>query len=110
MTDQSRTAEEIIEKVIRPCIQSHHGDIRIVSTGGDCAAVNLIGNCSGCPSADTGTRRFMEKVLTRELGRPFRVTIVNTVSDDLLDFARTILHGENSVNSGGRTETAARNR
>lgn len=86
-----KTVEQVVEEKIRPYIRSHRGDFRILDWDEDHMIIRYTGACSECPSAALGTRLYMERTLSEELGRAFHVEVAETVSDDLLDMARKIL-------------------
>ena len=44
--------EAVLESRVRPMLRSHGGDIRLVNWDGSTVVIELLGACSGCPSAD----------------------------------------------------------
>lgn len=92
--DKAEQIGEILKKQARPYLHSHGGDIRIAGIEGDTVAVELIGGCAGCPSADYETRSFIENVLQKEYSPEAKVDIIHPVDQKLLSFARRLLKGE----------------
>lgn len=93
----AKNVEQLMEEKIRPFIRSHHGDIRILEMHEDGMTIRYFGNCAECPSAELGTRLYIERTLNEELGKPFHVEVADTVSDDLLEMARKILFKDKKI-------------
>ena len=83
--------EAVLDRKIRPVLQSHGGEVKLTGYENGVAYVELLGACSGCPSADLGTKRLMEEILRAELPEVERE---HPVSESLLGFARQLLQGE----------------
>jgi len=70
-TDTEKTFEEKVKEVIeaiRPALQSHGGDIELVSTDDDkMVKVRLKGACSGCPGAQMTMRMGVERILKEKV-------------------------------------------
>lgn len=86
--------EAVLDRKIRPVLQSHGGEVKLTGYENGVAYVELLGACSGCPSADLGTKRLMEEILRAELPEVERVEAEHPVSESLLGFARQLLQGE----------------
>ena len=56
----------LMEEKIRPFIQSHGGDVQLIDFADGAVQLELSGACSGCPSADLGTKGFIENILCVE--------------------------------------------
>ena len=74
-------------------LREHGGAARLLDCADGVVSVELLGACSGCPSADLSTRGFIEDTLRAELPEVERVELMNAVSPELLEMARAILHG-----------------
>lgn len=86
--------EEVVEKLIRPQLKIHGGDIKINSIIDRKVRVTLTGNCCGCPSAQITTEEIVEEILKERLGYFIdRVILVNQVDEELLSFGKKILNG-----------------
>lgn len=62
--------EEILDRTIRPGLQSDGGDLEVVSAQNDEIRIAYQGACGGCPSAMTGTLDAIENILKHELSNP----------------------------------------
>ena len=83
--------EAVLDARVRPALQSHGGEVRLSRCGEGTVTVELLGACSGCPSADLSTRRFIEDALRSELPEVQRVALARSVSPELLDQAKRLL-------------------
>ncbi|MBN1585076.1 NifU family protein [Candidatus Uhrbacteria bacterium] len=50
-------------EMLRPALQSHGGDVEVVSLEGDEVRVRLTGACRGCPMAAITMKQGVEKFL-----------------------------------------------
>jgi Fe-S cluster biogenesis protein NfuA len=70
-TDSEQNFEEKVRAVIdavRPNLQSHGGDIELVSVEQDCTVkVRLQGACSGCPGAAMTLKMGIERLLREKV-------------------------------------------
>lgn len=81
--------EMAIETKVRPYLNKHHGDITIVDYQNHCLTIGLTGACKGCPSAQS----TMEDVVKTALeGLVDEVKVADTIDEELLDLARSILN------------------
>ncbi len=85
--------EQVLEQSVRPLLHSHGGEVRLIQCQDGCVTVELMGACSGCPSADLSTRGFIEDTLRSELPEVTSVVLFHTVSSELLEAARQLLSG-----------------
>ncbi|MCQ2291974.1 MAG: NifU family protein [Bacteroidales bacterium] len=80
--------EMAIETKVRPYLNKHQGDITIVDYQNHCLTIGLTGACKGCPSAQS----TMEDVVKTALeGLVEDVKVADTIDEELLDLARSIL-------------------
>ena len=84
--------ERVLEEKVQPMLREHGGAVRLLDCADGVVSVELLGACSGCPSADLSTRGFIEDTLRAELPEVERVELMNAVSPELLEMARAILH------------------
>lgn len=89
--DMREQVERILENQVRPMLHSHGGEVRLVDVRDGIAFVELQGACAGCPSADLSTKGFIEDALKMAIPEINAVELEQTVSRELLDFARQIL-------------------
>lgn len=90
---QREMVEEILNKQVRPLLHSHGGEAELVSVQEGVVSIRLLGCCAGCPSADLGSRSFIEETLRAELPDIQRVELEHGVDPQLLAAARNILSG-----------------
>lgn len=94
MSFEQRVAE-IIENQIRPQLRSHGGDISIKKIEDGNVWVLYHGACKTCPSAKFTTEEIVDKILRDELHDELKeVYLVTETSEELLNFAKTILNKE----------------
>ena len=68
---------EVIE-VLRPALQSHGGDIELVSTDeNNNVSVRLQGACQGCPGAKMTMQMGVERILREKVPEVKEVTAVD---------------------------------
>ena len=86
--------ESVLEERVRPMLKSHGGEVRVVGWENGTVVVELLGACSGCPSADLSTKGFIEDVLQAEFPEVNGVELYRPVSSEMLEFARKILQNK----------------
>ena len=83
--------EKILDERVRPDLSLHGGDIRIEKLEDGVLHVRMLGQCSGCPSADL----TMENLVDTELKNAFpdlkQVVLVTGVSERLISEAKEML-------------------
>lgn len=85
--------EEIIEKMVRPQLATHYGNIELISVEDGIVEVKLLGECSGCPSAKFTIEDVVETTLKEAVPEIKKVVLKNEINEELLDMAREILYG-----------------
>lgn len=83
--------EKVLDEKVRPELALHGGDIKIERLEGTVLHVRLIGQCSGCQSADLTMQNLVESELRKALPELQKVELVTGVSDELLAEARMFL-------------------
>ena len=86
--------EAILEEKVRPMLRSHGGEVRLDGNADGVVSVELLGACSGCPSADLSTRGMIEDILRAEVPEVTSVELTQAVDPELLAFARKLLGHE----------------
>ena len=86
--------ETILENDIRPYLKSHGGDIRLTQIYDDSISVCLTGACSGCPSADLDTKKYIESIFKSHNVGISRVEIEDIIPSHMLQLAKKILQHE----------------
>ncbi len=83
--------EQALDQRVRPLLGLHQGDIEFLELNDGILRLRLIGNCSGCPTADL----YLESLVTDELEdlvpEVERVLLISGVSDSLLAQARELM-------------------
>ena len=67
--------ERVLEERVQPMLMEHGGAVRLLDCADGVVSVELLGACSGCPSADLSTRGFIEDTLRAELPEVERVRL-----------------------------------
>ncbi len=90
------TVEGVLDREVRPALERHGGDIRVEALEGDVLRLRLLGQCSGCPSAELTMEQLVRKTLTEAFPQLRDVVLVTGVSDALIDEARRVLRARHS--------------
>lgn len=83
--------KEVLDEKVRPQLSAHGGDVQIIDFKEGILKVRLLGQCSGCPSAQLTTEELIEAQVTEEVKEVKRVVLIQEVSQDLIDMAKKIL-------------------
>lgn len=75
--DELKKIDAILDKDVRPYLQSHGGDLRLVSLDSNVLSVNYQGACGTCPHAISGTLMAIEDVLKKEYSPDITVKPAN---------------------------------
>lgn len=86
--------ERILDEQVRPYLRSHGGDVRVKEFTDGVLYVELLGQCSNCPSSTITTQNVIEEALRQELPQIQKVVLDQPVSEELLEMARKILGHE----------------
>lgn len=90
--------EEAVRKVLReqvdPVLQEHFGGSQLTKIEDGVAYVKLTGACAGCPSAQETLEEVVKDFVMGGVPEIRDVVLDTSVSEDLLDMARKILHHE----------------
>lgn len=85
--------EKVIEEEIRPYLKAHYGDIKLLGFKDGIVEIKLMGQCSGCPSAQYTVEDVIEGKLKEKLPEVKKVALINGISEELMEMARNILKG-----------------
>ena len=83
--------EVVFDEKVRPFLRMHHGDVIIHSVEDGVINAELTGACSTCPAAYISEQEFIEQAIAGDLPEVERVSIVQTVSDELIAQAKEFL-------------------
>jgi Fe-S cluster biogenesis protein NfuA len=75
MSEQQKIIEEILDRTIRPGLQSDGGDLEVVKIKDNEVHILYQGACGGCPSSMMGTLDAIQNILQNELQNPEIVVI-----------------------------------
>ena len=93
-----KSLEEAVRKVLReqvdPVLQEHFGGSQLTKIEDGVAYVKLTGACAGCPSAQETLEEVVKDFVMGGVPEIRDVVLDTSVSEDLLDMARKILHHE----------------
>lgn len=83
--------EKVLDEKVRPDLSLHGGNIKVEKLSDGILQVRMVGQCSGCPSAEL----TMENLVNAELKGAFtklkQVVLVSGVSDNLIAEAKEML-------------------
>lgn len=83
--------ESELDKNIRPHLLKHYGNVEIIKFSDGVLYIKLSGKCSNCPSAKFTVEDFIEKKLIENIIEVKKVELFESVSEDIIEFARKIL-------------------
>lgn len=82
----------LLEEKVNPLLANHFGSATLTSLENNVAKVRLMGACGSCPSAQFTLEDVVKTILMEELPQLEDVVLDTSVSDDLIDMAKKILH------------------
>lgn len=88
----NRQVEQILDERVRPALTEHGGDVRVIDCKGGILQIELLGQCSNCPASHLTAEFLISREIKSVLPEIKSVLLVQSVSDDMLDMARKILH------------------
>ena len=92
MSKEMERIEAVLDEKVRPALRAHGGEIEIDRLENRVLYVKLLGQCAGCPSADLTNETLVEAELVKALPELVeRVTVVQTVSDELWEQVKRLL-------------------
>ena len=97
--------EQVLNTYVRPLLQSHGGDMEVISYEDGILRFRMKGSCAGCAAADLTTENLINEELRSHLEGFREAVLVNTVSNELLVQARAILGKKKADQSAGHSGT-----
>lgn len=92
MHEDLKRIEAVLDEKVRPVLAAHGGNVEIDRLEDGVLYVKMLGQCSGCPSADLTNETIVEAELVKALPKLVkRAVIVQTVSDELWEQAKRLL-------------------
>lgn len=86
--------EAVLNEKVRPKLAEHGGDVKALRFEEGVVYIQLLGQCSNCPSAYLTTENVIQTELMEALPQVKRVAVEQTVSDELWEQAKSILRGD----------------
>ncbi len=80
--------EAVLNLFVRPQLSNHGGDIEVVDLDEDGILwIEMLGECSGCPSADDTARNLVQKELVTRIPQIRGVEVDSGISDEIIEEA-----------------------
>lgn len=83
--------EKILEEEVNPVLAQHYGGAQLTEYAEGTAWIKMTGTCGSCPSAKDTIEDVIKAALMRKIPDIKDVQLDNSVSEDLLDFAKQLL-------------------
>jgi Fe-S cluster biogenesis protein NfuA len=90
--DISKKIEEVLEKKVDPILAQHFGGASLSKYEDGIAYIKMEGHCAGCPSAKATLESIVKEQLLNEIPEIKDVKLDDTISEDLLNQAKSILN------------------
>ena len=84
--------QQLLEEKVNPLLANHFGGATLTGFENNVAKVRLTGACGSCPSAQFTIEDVVKTILMEALPELNDVILDTSVSDDLIDMAKKILH------------------
>lgn len=85
---------EILREKVDPVLAEHYGGSVLTKIEDGVAYVKLTGSCATCPSATDTIESVVKAAIIGNVEGIEDVVLDNSVSDELLDFAKKIINKE----------------
>lgn len=85
---------KIIEEKINPVLGEHLGGLVLTYCDQNSATVKFTGNCRTCYAAEETLDNVVKEIIFKEMPEIEEVNLDDSVSEDILDFARKLLSKE----------------
>ena len=89
--EEAKVLNEIFDRDVRPKLLEHDGNLELVDIRDGVAYIRMLGHCSGCPSAMYTLESIVKEEVLAQTDIVTDVRLHYEVSDELLDFARTLM-------------------
>jgi len=83
--------QDVIEKDINPILNEHLGGVFLREFDDGIAYISFTGSCRGCFAAEDTLDNIVKPMILNNVKEVEDVVLDQSVSDELLDFARNIL-------------------
>lgn len=83
--------EEVLDARVRPMLEQHEGNLRILSYEDGVLRFRLLGQCANCPSAVVTAEELIAPPIKEALPEIREVVLDTSVSDETWNMAKAIL-------------------
>ena len=95
-TELEQKITEVIETKINPSLSAHMGGALLSACEDGTVYIKFTGNCRGCYPADDTMDNVVRPTLLNQIPQLRDVVLDDSVSEDLLDFARSLMSRDKS--------------
>ena len=89
--DENKRIQKVIDEIINPKLSSHMGGMELKDYQDGILTVRFTGACGSCYAAEETLDNFVKVVFSREMPEIREVRLDNSVSDDMLEFTRSLM-------------------
>ncbi len=90
-TELEQMINQVIETEINPRLSAHMGGALLSACEDGTAYIKFTGSCRGCYAADDTMENVVRPALLNRIPQLRGVVLDDSVSEDLLDFARSLI-------------------
>lgn len=83
---------QVLKEKVDPVLAEHYGGAMLTGFENNVAKVRLTGACASCPSAQSTIEDVVKEIVMESCPEVEDVILDTSVSEDLLDMARKLLH------------------
>lgn len=83
--------EQVLDERVRPMLEQHEGDLRVLSYQDGVLRFRLLGQCANCPSAVVTAEELIAPPIKEALPEIREVVLDSSVSDETWNMAKAIL-------------------
>lgn len=83
--------QKVLKEKVDPVLAAHYGGATLTDYENHIAKVRLTGACATCPSAQYTIEDIVKNIVMEHCSEVEDVILDNSVSDDLIDMAKSIL-------------------
>lgn len=83
--------EQVLDERVRPMLEQHEGDLRVLSYENGVLRFRLLGQCANCPSAVVTAEELIAPPIKEALPEIREVVLDSSVSDETWNMAKAIL-------------------
>ncbi|MCI7412285.1 NifU family protein [Hornefia butyriciproducens] len=85
--------QALIDEKINPVLESHMGGMEMRDYQDGVLTVRFTGTCGGCYAAEDTLENVVKEVFRREMPEIREVLLDNSVDEDMMAFARSLMRG-----------------